>query len=493
MSNYKKHIIYTPVLFGVQLFSSSLLIAQDKPNVIILIADDISYNDFGCYGHPVVKTPNIDALAADGMRFTNAFLTTSSSSPSRSSIITGRYPHNTGACELHSLLGEEQVFLPKILKDAGYYTAQAGKWHLGGVDPKPFGPVLKAFDRTGGSFIDGGGASGAEKFVPYLKERPKNKPFFMWFAAHDAHRAWDNDIFLDKYKPESIVLDSCFVDDMPTREDFAAYYNEISRFDFYVGKVVEELKNQGIYNNTMIVIMADNGRPFPRAKTLLIDEGIKTPLVIHYPEMIKTPGSVSKSIISSIDLAPTIAALAGVKSSATFQGKSFAALLDNPTKKFRKYAFAEHNWHDFEAYERMVCTDKYILIENKRPQFDAQGAKDVMGGGAGLSLKKGFKDATLTEFQKEIFVTPRSKIELYDRTSDPKQLKNIAANNLSIVKTLQKVLHRWQNETSDTEPSELTPDWYSRETLKALPTNNQRKEMPGEAKNAKLCLKKGPF
>ena len=315
----------------------------------------------------------------------------------------------------------------------------------------------------------------------------------MWLAAHDAHRAWDNDIFLEKYKPQSIILDSCFVDDLPTREDFAAYYNEISRFDYYVGKVVEELKKQGVYNNTMIVIMADNGRPFPRAKTRLIDEGIKTPFIIHYPEMIKNPGSVSKSIISSIDLAPTIATLAGVKSPTTFQGKSFVALLSNPDKTFRNYAFAEHNWHDFEAYERMVCTEKYILIENKRPQLDAQGAIDIMGGGAGQSLKKGYKDRTLTAFQREIFITPRNSVELYDRTSDPKQLKNIASENPSIVKDLQKVLHKWQNETCDTEPAQLTPDWYYRETLKQISAKNQRKEMAGEAKNAKLCLKKGPF
>ncbi len=484
-----KSILLSGVLIPLSTYASD----RAKPNIIVLIADDISMNDFGCYGHPVVKTPNIDALADDGLRFTNAFLTTSSSSPSRSSIITGRYPHNTGACELHSPIGNEQFFLPKVLKDAGYYTAQAGKWHFGSSASKPAGAALSAFDRTGGSSLDGGGESGAEMFVPFLHERPKDKPFFMWLAAHDAHRAWDNDIFLEKYKPQSIILDSCFVDDLPTREDFAAYYNEISRFDYYVGKVVEELKKQGVYNNTMIVIMADNGRPFPRAKTRLIDEGIKTPFIIHYPEMIKNPGSVSKSIISSIDLAPTIATLAGVKSPTTFQGKSFVALLSNPDKTFRNYAFAEHNWHDFEAYERMVCTEKYILIENKRPQLDAQGAIDIMGGGAGQSLKKGYKDRTLTAFQREIFITPRNSVELYDRTSDPKQLKNIASENPSIVKDLQKVLHKWQNETCDTEPAQLTPDWYYRETLKQISAKNQRKEMAGEAKNAKLCLKKGPF
>lgn len=102
-----------------------------RPNILVLIADDISRDDFGCYGHPVIRTPNIDSLAASGVRFTNAILTTSSSSPSRASILTGRYPHNTGACELHSPIGAEQVTVAGALKAAGYYTAQAGKWHFG--------------------------------------------------------------------------------------------------------------------------------------------------------------------------------------------------------------------------------------------------------------------------------------------------------------------------------------------------------------------------
>ena len=388
--------------FGAILPFSLISAQQQKPNVVILIADDISMNDFGCYGHPTIKTPNIDALANDGLRFTNTFLMASSSSPSRASIITGRYPHNTGACELHSPMGEEQVFLPKVLKDAGYYTAQAGKWHFG--SSKPDGPGMKAFDRTGGSELDGGGKSGALKFVPYLKERPKDKPFFMWFAAHDAHREWDDEIFLTKYNQNKVILEPYFVNDSITRDDFASYYNEVSRFDFYVGEVVKELKNQEIYNNTLIIVMADNGRPFPHSKTRLIDAGIKTPFIVHYPKLIKKTGQVSNSLLSVIDIAPTIAEIAGVKSTPTFQGKSFIDLLKNPKIDFRNYVFAEHNWHDFEAYERMVSTQKYLLIENKRPNLDAQGAQDVMSGGAGQSLKKVYKEGKLNVFQKDIFV-----------------------------------------------------------------------------------------
>jgi arylsulfatase len=112
-----------------------------RPNVILIIGDDISVDDFGCYGHPNIRTPNVDKLAAAGMRFTNAYLTTSQCSPTRCSVITGRYPHNTGAPELHTGLPKGQVMFPALLKRAGYYTAAAGKWHMGSC-------AKGAFDKT---------------------------------------------------------------------------------------------------------------------------------------------------------------------------------------------------------------------------------------------------------------------------------------------------------------------------------------------------------
>jgi hypothetical protein len=102
-----------------------------RPDFVLIIGDDISVDDFGCYGHPHIRTPNVDRLAAEGLRFTNAYLTTGQCSPTRCSLITGRYPHNTGAPELHTGLPEGQIMFPAILKQAGYHTAAAGKWHLG--------------------------------------------------------------------------------------------------------------------------------------------------------------------------------------------------------------------------------------------------------------------------------------------------------------------------------------------------------------------------
>ena len=144
---------------------NAILSAQKQPNVVLIIADDISA-DFSCYGGQV-KTPHIDQLAADGVRFNNAYVTASSCSPSRNSIITGRYPHNTGAPELHMHLPEGQVMFPKLLKDAGYYCAQYGKWHMGDYARQAFGMVQAVHypdDPTG-----------AKGWVPLLQNVPEKE------------------------------------------------------------------------------------------------------------------------------------------------------------------------------------------------------------------------------------------------------------------------------------------------------------------------------
>ena len=441
--------------------------SSSQPNIVILIADDISRDDFGCYGHPTLKTPNIDALAANGIKYTNVFLTTSSCSPSRTSIVTGRYPHNTGAPELHSAIPEGQVVFPKKLKEAGYYTAQSGKWHFGASPAKPHGVALAAFDRTGGSALDNGGVSGSEKWIEVLSERPKNKPFFMWFAAHDAHRAWDNETKIS-YEPEDVVVPAYMVDSPETRKDLVSYYQEVTRFDYNVGKVVKELERQGVLDNTIIIVMADNGRPFPRDKTRMYDSGIVTPFVVHYPNRIKKGGQVSSSLISVIDIAPTVIELAGAEPSDMFQGKSFSKLLDNPKLTYRDYVFAEHNWHDYMAFERMVRTEKFLYIENDLSQMANIGAIDVLGGGAGQALLKGNKEGTLNELQNKIFQIPQPESELYDCVNDPDQFINVIdqSNYAEVAVKLKEVLKNWKHSTKDSRPETLTPDWYDRGNIK---------------------------
>ena len=139
-----------------------------RPNFVIIIGDDISWNDLGCYGNPAVKSPNIDQLAVEGIKYTNTFLTASSCSPSRCSIIAGRYPHNTGAAELHTPLPAGMPTLPGELKKSGYYTASAGKWHLGENTKVDFDLVVE----------NGNGAGGEDQWIRVLKERPKKAAIF---------------------------------------------------------------------------------------------------------------------------------------------------------------------------------------------------------------------------------------------------------------------------------------------------------------------------
>lgn len=451
---------------------------NEKPNIIFIIADDVSWNDLGCYGNPAVRTPVIDQLAAEGIRFDNAYLTASSCSPSRTSIISGRYPHNTGAAELHTPLPEDQIPFPMLLKEAGYYTVQAGKTHFGE-------PALRAFDQVFG--MEDAGTSGAERWVRSLEERPKDKSFFAWFAAMDAHRPWQADDFGVPHDPARVIVPPYLADTESTRRDLASYYNEISRFDFYVGEVLAELTRQGIEENTLIMVLADNGRAFPRSKTRVYDSGMKTPFIIRWGKGIAKPGAVSNSLVSVIDIAPTLLEIAGLDPFAGFQGESFVKLLANPEKVHRQYVFAEHNWHDYEAHERMVRSRDFMYILNSRPNLSNPGPADSNSSPSFEDLKALRDEGRLSHAQTDIFVVPRPREELYDCVNDPMQLSNIASlpQYEEELKRLRNELRRWRMATRDNTPDHLTQDWFDRETGKRLEKEKQvRGEMPGVGSGA---------
>ena len=264
-------LLATVLLLTLNGLAPATSLADDRPNFVIIIGDDISWNDYGTYGHPHIQTPHVDQLAKSGIRFDLAFLTTSSCSPSRCSIMTGRYPHSTGAGELHQPLPADQIIFPQLLKAAGYYTAASGKWHLGTAPRQHFDAITD------------GKPSGCEQWVSTLKNRTPNKPFFMWFASYDAHRSWSPNAIEKQHEPSDIVVPPYLPDTDLTRSDLGQYYDEVSRMDEYVGKVIAELTRQGELDNTFVLVMADNGRPFPRCKTTLYDSGIRTPFIVHWP------------------------------------------------------------------------------------------------------------------------------------------------------------------------------------------------------------------
>ncbi len=491
-----ENMLRTTIPLCIALATVSIHAQSDPPNAIFFIADDVGWNDFGCYGNEGARTPHIDKLAQNGIRFTNAYLTSSSCSPSRASIVTGRYPHNTGkAAELHLPISDHLPWLPEVLREKGYYTALSGKNHMKRVNPKDTAP----FDHIDEGRVQGN-RGGEANWVQLTQERPKDKPFFFWFAAYDAHRQWDADNdwrpneYGPKISPDAVEVPPFLVDSKETRSDLASYYNEVTRFDHYIGKVVTELENQGVLNNTILFVLADNGRPFPRAKTRLHDSGMKTALVAHWPDGIRSAG-VSDSLVSVIDLAPTLIEAAGLPLGPTFQGVSIDPIFKDRDATIRNYAFSEHNWHDYEALARSIRTKTHLYIVNERVAAPWQGPADSVRSPSHIDLMA-LRDANqLNEFQKDNFLAPRPSSELYETTRDIHQVNNLSGSieNAGIEKKLLAVLNQWRRETGDSNPRRISSDQFGRDSgTRIVEGDVFRAETPGESNQADRINDPGP-
>ena len=302
------------------------------PNLVLIIADDMNWDDCGAYGHPAIRTPNIDQLASKGLRFQHAYLTTNSCSPSRSSLITGKYPHNTGAEQLHWPLPDGTSTFVQTLRDSGYYTAAAGKWHLGDAIRDHFDKIYEA--STAGFVLPSGKdgqpakmvaaqPSGCEDWVRAIEERDTSKPFFLWLAALDPHREYTEGSLDPPHRIEDVIVPPHLPDTPDVREDLRLYYDEIGRLDKYVGDVMAKLEKESLTDNTVVLFISDNGRPFPRDKTTLYDGGIRTPWIIRWPAEISA-GETSNALVSAVDIAPTFLELAGCDAeSIAHEGVSF--------------------------------------------------------------------------------------------------------------------------------------------------------------------------
>lgn len=434
--------------------------AADTPNFVIFVADDMSWDDCGAYGHPHILTPNIDLLAQQGIRMDRAYLTCSSCSPSRCSILTGRYPHSTGAGELHLPLPASQDLVTRPLREMGYWTAAVGKWHLGEQ-------VADQVDYRQGAAPENMG----QAWVEALKARPHDKSFFLWAAHSDPHRPYQAGTIDPPHTREDVIVPQYLPDTPLVREDLALYYDEISRFDEHIGMVLKELEQQGLSENTLVIVLSDNGRPFPYCKTRVHVPGVRTPLIARWPAKIPSQ-STTDSVISSVDLAPTLLELAGAKLPATLQGKSFSQLLTNPGTVIREYAYAEHNWHDYRAFERAVYSQRYCYIRNWLPNTPGTPPADAVRSPTFEVMQQLAHQGELSQLQLDCFVIPRPEEFLFDVNADPDCVDNLAADpGLNhILQDMRNALKEWQAATDDSFPgeAELTPDGFDRQTGERL-------------------------
>lgn len=439
------------------------------PNFLVFIADDQGFGDLSCYEHPTLKTPHIDRLAREGMQFERAFLTISSCSPTRCSFLTGRYPHNTGAEDLHEPLPADQKSLAAYLQPEGYHTMAVGKWHLGDDEKAHWNAIQEC-----------SGAETATKAIELLESRPKDQPFFFWVASKDPHRPFD-DIkpvrstdsereILPFYTAKDVVVPPYLPDHELIREDLAAYYNELVRFDQHVGEILDKLAAQNVLDETFIVYLSDNGMPFPRAKTTLYDSGIRTPLLIRYPPLVRA-GRVQRELVSTIDVPATMLDLVDIDAP-TMQGRSLKNLLTDPEATGRDTIFAEANWHDFEKFTRAVRTDRFLLIRNYYWQKPLWNSVDSVNSKTWTGFQQALMQGELTSAQKFLLVEPRPFEEFYDLQLDPHSLENVA-NDPQYTEHLNELrtrLDNWRVETNDVMPDKPRRDGWTRDG-RPLPHN----------------------
>jgi arylsulfatase A-like enzyme len=417
--------------------------AADLPNILVFIVDDAGWSDFGTYGNDAIRTPNVDALAASGLKVEHAFLTTAQCSPSRISILTGRYPHATGAEDLHMPLPDGTTIVPGYLQKQGYFTGHMQKTHYGSNGNAQFQWYNQETAPAFPEFLDAAG----------------DQPFFLWVGFNDPHRDYQPGAVDPPHDPTAVKVPLTLADTPETRADLALYYDEISRMDEQIGRFMAELDRRGLRENTLVVFLSDNGMPFPRAKGTVYDAGVRTPLIFSWPAQIEA-GKTYDGLVSVIDLAPTWLDIAGLETPDTMQGSSIRTIFTDQTVPGRTYVYSERNWHDCDEHIRSLRTERFKLIRNAYIELPHGTAADIGGSPSFRSLIRLKKQNKLTHAQAQLFQVPRPRIELYDLEKDPWEINNVADEDAYWAKAreLAAVLDTWIEETSDFPPDRRIRD-----------------------------------
>lgn len=427
-------------------------------NVLLIISDDQGL-DLGAYGNSVLQTPVLDALAARGTLFTNAFATVSSCSPSRSVIYSGLYSHSNGMYGLaHDVHNQHYLpwvrTLPQMLKAAGYTTALVGKKHILPESALPFDAEL-APEKPGIRDV----AFMAEEARKFMAANA-SKPFLLIVGYSDPHRAAENfgntqawpSIKKVTYDPKKIPVPSHLPDVPEVRRDLADYYESISRLDSGIGLLLDGLQKSGRAADTLVIFLSDNGRPFPGAKTTLYDEGIHLPLIIASPTQ-SSRGVKNEAMVSWIDITPTLLDWAGVPGPKEYplQGRSLLPILEQSQPKGWDRVYASHVFHEIQQYYpmRALRTRQYKYIMNLAAPLPFPIAGDIASSATWHAIEAkpslGLGARSLGAFLH------RPEEELYDLNRDPHELRNIANDPAyrDVMRSMRADMKKFQTQTHD--------------------------------------------
>jgi N-sulfoglucosamine sulfohydrolase len=400
-----------------------------KPNIIFIMADDLTMADIGPYGSTQVHTPNMMRLASEGICMDNMFNMVPVCSPTRQSLLTGLGPVRNGAYPNHTMIYKGIKTLPVYMKDLGYNAAIIGKRHYAPAESYPF-------DFLGGREDDDGSGVDIElsKAEDYLKEKKSTgKPFFLMFTSNQPHSPWTRGN-QSAYDPDKITLRPNMVDTKITRRQMAKYFAEITYLDSLIGVCMDMVERTGQKDNTIIMFATEQGNSFPFSKWTLYDQGLHSGFIAKWPGKIK-PGTRNPAMLEYIDITPTLIDIAGGDPAKIntgskdgngdmgFDGRSFKRALMGQETHMRDVVFAEHTTRGIiqgsEAYaSRSARNGRFLYIHNLN--YTETFANTVTH-----SLM--FKQWMETDPVRSTFYVTRPEEELYDLTTDPFELKNLAS------------------------------------------------------------------
>lgn len=423
---------------------TQLAIADERPNILLITADDMNWDSPGCFGNKLKGvTPNLDELARQGVRFKHAYVTIAICQPCRASIMTGRYPHNSGA------LGFDKInpgvpTLPEALREAGYYTAAIGKAahtipsrHENAFDETydmhdlGFGRSPKRYRETTAGAIN--------------KAKSGDQPFFLNVNLHDPHRPFANapqerrqqrpkrwegvPMVEDPYKPDEVPIPG-FLPDLPKiRMEMAEYFTSVRRCDQIIGEVLKVLEESGQASSTLVMFLSDHGIAVPFAKTNCWMHSNRTPLIVRWPGKTKGGQTIEHTMVNSIDIAPTILDVVGLKKLDGADGHSFRGLIDPEVDAEgigRDRVYVHLNYpHSRQSFPmRGVISLNQGYIWNGWSDKSTKFKNEAMSGRTFAAMSNAAKqnEAIAQRVQHYLYRCPE---ELYDYEQDPNAMKNL--------------------------------------------------------------------
>lgn len=444
--------------------SGGIVVAQEsRPNILLIVSED-NGPEIGCYGDPFAKTPVLDRLAAQGVRFNRAFVPQAGCSQSRASFLTGLYPHQHGQIGLATwgfrLYREDTPNLPRRLKAVGYRTGIIGKLHINPKSAFPFDlHEINSANFARNKLADY--AKFAEEFI-----NAGEQPFFLSVNYPDAHDPWIHQVDGLPKNPQTgadvHVMKYMGVDPIGLREMVADYYNCLNRLDFLVGNLLTALDRSGKAQNTIVIYIGDHGADMLRGKRTCYEGGLRIPMLMRWPGRIVP--QVRSELVSTLDLMPTLLEAAGATPVDGLPGTSLRPLFEPGSPVWRTHLFAEYHTHAAASNyfpQRCVRNDRYKLIESLLPDSVHPDYDDTLRklhedynqrkSGDSLDLRAAIADA-IPEVRAAYNLTRQPpRYQLYDLRSDPHEFHNLADSpqHVEVLADLKKRIAQWREETSD--------------------------------------------